>query len=104
VHPGSAIPQSFELTLQNGQKVWVHGNATEHIAEYAAMKAQSYTPEAVRLASQAQIESFSAAVNSATKNGIQYSRLQEIDGWELKFAPPRSGGLAPVVIHALYRN
>jgi filamentous hemagglutinin len=39
VYPGSVIPKSFEMTLPNGQKVWVHGNATEHMAEYAASKA-----------------------------------------------------------------
>ena len=32
-YPGSVIPKSFEMTLTNGQKVWIHGNATEHIAE-----------------------------------------------------------------------
>lgn len=49
---GSVIPKSFEMTLPNGQKVCVHGNATEHIAEYAKFKAKNYTSEAVRLSSQ----------------------------------------------------
>ncbi|WNH00174.1 hypothetical protein KYK12_023430 (plasmid) [Escherichia coli] len=39
VHPGTVIPQSFEMSLPNGQKIWVHGNATEHMAEYVASKA-----------------------------------------------------------------
>lgn len=38
VYPGSVIPKSFEMTLPNGHKVWVHGNATEHMAEYAASR------------------------------------------------------------------
>jgi hypothetical protein len=32
---GTIIPSSFTMDLPNGQKVWVHGNATEHMAEYA---------------------------------------------------------------------
>lgn len=32
VYPGSVIPRSFELNLSNGDSVWVHGNATEHMA------------------------------------------------------------------------
>src|SRR5699024_4292839 len=55
-YPNSAIPKSFEMTLPNGQKVWVHGNATEHMAEYAASKAVTHTPEAVRLTSQEQLK------------------------------------------------
>lgn len=34
VYEGTAIPRSFELETANGT-VWVHGNATEHLAEYA---------------------------------------------------------------------
>lgn len=35
VWEGTAIPRSFELTTNAG-RVWVHGNATKHFAEYAA--------------------------------------------------------------------
>ena len=44
--------------------------ATEHIAEYAASKIVTHTPEAVKLAGQKQLNSFQSAVNSATKNNI----------------------------------
>ncbi|WP_233639599.1 hemagglutinin repeat-containing protein [Achromobacter xylosoxidans] len=100
-YPGSVIPKSFELSLSNGQTVWVHGNATEHIAEYAKMKAVNYTPEAVRLASQQQLASLQAAVNTATKSGVPYDKVINIGGWELKFSPTRDAGGYPVLIHAL---
>ena len=103
VYPGSVIPKSFELTLPNGQRVWVAGNATEHMAEFAQMKAINYTPEAVKLASQTQLSSLQAAVNTATQNGIPYNQLINVGGWELKFAPPRQVGQLPAVIHALPR-
>ncbi len=95
------IPKSFELTLPNGEKVWVAGNATEHIAEFAQMKAVNYTPEAVRLASQEQLRSLQGAVNTATQNGVPYNQLVNVGGWELKFAPPRQAGQLPALIHAV---
>nr|WP_223271391.1 VENN motif pre-toxin domain-containing protein [Buttiauxella sp. B2] len=102
VYPGSVIPKSFEMTLPNGQKVWVHGNATEHMAEYAASKAVTQTPEAVRLASQEELRSFQAAVNTATKNNMPYGERITVDGWQLEIKPPRSRGELPTIIHARY--
>lgn len=67
VYSGSVIPKSFEMSLDNGKKVWVHGNATEHMAEYAASKAVTHTPDAVRIVSQQQLRSFQSAVNTATE-------------------------------------
>lgn len=87
------------MTLPNGQKVYVHGNATEHIAEYAKFKAKNYTPKAVRLSSQQQLNSLQGALNTAAKNGVKYNKLITIDGWELKLAPPRKLGGLPAVIH-----
>jgi filamentous hemagglutinin len=95
------IPKSFELTLPNGERVWVAGNATEHIAEFAQMKAVNYTPEAVRLASQEQLSSLQGAVNTATQNGVPYNQLINVGGWELKFAPPRQPGQLPALIPAV---
>lgn len=39
-------------------------------------------------------------INSATKNGIKYNTLIKTNGWELKFAPPRTPNELPAVIHA----
>jgi hypothetical protein len=100
-YPGSVIPKSFEMVLPNGKKVWVHGNATEHMAEYAQHKAVNYTPDAVRLASQQQLRSLQEALNSATKNGIEYNKLITIGGWELKIMQSRKVGELPALIHAL---
>ncbi|MEQ5227478.1 VENN motif pre-toxin domain-containing protein [Proteus cibi] len=100
-YSGSVIPKSFEMTLPNGQKVWVHGNATEHIAEYAQYRAKNYTPEAVRLSSQQQLNSLQGALNLATQKGLEYNKLINIGGWELKLSPPREKGGLPAVIHAI---
>ena len=103
-YPGSAIPRSFEMTLPNGQSVWVAGNATEHMAEFAQMKAISFPPEAVRLASQQQLASLQGAVNTAIQNGVAYNQILNVGGWELKFAPPRQPGQLPSLIHALQKH
>ncbi|MEB6537114.1 hemagglutinin [Pantoea stewartii] len=102
VYPGSVIPISFEMTLPNGQKVWVHGNVTEHMAEYAASKAVTHTPEAVRLANQQELRSFPSAVNTATENNMLYGQRITVDGWELEIKPPRAAGELPAIIHAHY--
>ncbi|WJV68860.1 hemagglutinin repeat-containing protein [Pectobacteriaceae bacterium CE70] len=102
VYPGSVIPKSFEMTLPNGQKVWVHGNATEHMAEYAASKAVTHTPEAVKLASQEELRSFQSAVNTATKSSMPYGERITVDGWQLEIKPPRAEGELPTIIHARY--
>jgi filamentous hemagglutinin len=100
-YPGSVIPQSFEMSLPNGQSVWVHGNATEHMAEYAQMVANNNPPEVVRLTTQQQLSSLQSAVNTATQGGVPYNQLLNVGGWELKFAPPRQPGQLPALIHAL---
>jgi len=99
-YSGSVLPRSFELKTTNG-KIWVHGNASEHVAEYAKMKAINYTPEAVKLATQQQLRSLQSAVNAATKNGVTYDEILRVGGWELKFGAPRSAGQLPVLFHAL---
>jgi YD repeat-containing protein len=103
-HPGSVIPRSFELGLENGQKIWIDGNATKHIAEYAAVKAENFSPEMVRLVSQEQIRSLSSAVTTAVDTGIQYRKMMHVDGWELIFAPPKSANQLPALYHALYKR
>ncbi|WP_220454550.1 hypothetical protein, partial [Ralstonia solanacearum] len=100
-YPGSVIPQSFTMTLPNGQSVWVHGNATEHLAEYAQMVANNNPPEVVRLTTQQQLASLQGAVNTATQQGVPYNQLINVGGWELKFTPPRQSGQLPALIHAL---
>jgi hypothetical protein len=103
VHPGTAIPRSFELTTRSG-RIWVHGHATKHLEEYArAMLARGVSRRMVDLATQQQLSSLQAAVQAATANGVPYGRLVTVGGWELKFAAPRAAGELPVLIHALPR-
>lgn len=102
VYPGSVLPKSFELTAGN-TKVWVHGNATEHIAEYASgLASRGATRTQVDLATQTQLESLQSAVTQATRGGVPYGGTVRAGGWELAFGAPRSAGQLPVLKHALY--
>lgn len=98
---GTVIPRSFELSTRNG-RVWVHGNATEHLAEYTTwLLTRGAGQDFVNLASQQLIRSLRAAVEAATAGGVPYGRLVTVGGWELKFVAPRAEGQLPTLIHAL---
>jgi len=85
VYPGTVIPRSFELTTANG-RVWVGGNATKHIFEYAhSMKKHGVSPDLINIGVQQELQSLAAAVGQATKkwHKIQqnnYSRRMGDDG------------------------
>jgi RHS repeat-associated protein len=101
LYEGTAIPRSFEMATANG-KVWVHGNATEHMAEYAtSMLNRGVSPTMVNVGTQAQMTSLQSAVNAATANGVTYGKLLNVGGWELKFGAPQQAGQLPALIHAL---
>ena len=97
----SLIFKSFEINLGTN-KVWVHGNATEHLRELEInlMKDISKTPEAKRLAMELILTDFQGALKEATKNGIKYDEMVNIGRWEFKFSKPREAGQLPALIHA----
>jgi len=102
VWPGTEIPRSFELTTQNGQRVRVHGNATEHLAErVVGANGPRMRLELGRVVQQSQLTSLEAAVNEATRGGVRFDEIIRVGGWELRFARPRNPGDLPALIHAL---
>jgi hypothetical protein len=102
VWANTVIPRSFELALNKGA-VWVHANASEHLAEYAvAAMNKGMSRELANLGSQMQLASLQAAINAASVKGIPMNTLVNIGGWELKFAQKATDKL-PVLIHALPR-
>lgn len=72
------------------------------MAEYAtSMLNRGVSPSMVNMGTQAQMTSLQSAVNAATANGVQYGKLLNIGGWELKFGAPQQAGQLPALIHAL---
>lgn len=101
LYPGTILPRSFTITTESGGSFWVHGNASEHIAEYAAyMTVRGASPEAVNLGIQESLASLRAAIREAEQQGIIYGRMVIVGGWELRFELPKEVGLLPAIIHA----
>nr|WP_252863232.1 RHS repeat-associated core domain-containing protein [Paenibacillus riograndensis] len=102
LYEGTQIPKSFEISVGN-QKVWVHGNATEHMYEDVAkvMKTPGIDP---KLYSQQLLTDFQGSLQQATQNGIKYGELMNVGKWEFKFSPPREQGQLPALIHAQFNG
>jgi|GEM_PF-5517447 len=101
VHAGTVIPRSFELTAGSA-RVWVAGNGTKHLADDAiAHLNRGVNPALVNVGTQVQMSSLQAAVRSATANGVPYSGMVKVGGWELVFRPAREAGQLPALVHAL---
>lgn len=97
-YEGTEIPESFEINAGN-EKVWVHGNATEHIYQ-DAIKAGGNT----NLYSQQLLTDFKGALQQATQNGIKYNEIMTVGNWEFKFAPAREAGQLPALIHSQFNG
>ena len=98
---GSDIPRSFVMNT-GGSKVWVHPNATEHVAEYARARADNMaSSQQVGLSTQAYLKSLQAAVGEATRGGVPLGRTVTVGGWEMKFSQRPTDPL-PALMHAFY--
>ena len=97
VYEGTLIPKSFELSVETGQKFWVHPNASEHIMQRVL---SSRTREEMReLVAQVSLGNLRSAVSKLAKDGIEYEKKYIVDDWELVFSAPKEPGLLPVLKH-----
>lgn len=101
-YPGTKIPKSFEIKV-NTQKLWVHGNATEHIFEDVVKSIKNPSIDD-NLYSQILLSDFHGSLNIATQNGVKYNEIIKVGHWDFKFAPPREPGQLPVVTHAQFNG
>ena len=96
------MAQRGRTCANDAGRFWVHGNATKHMEEYATgMMARLVSLDLVDLASQVQLASLRAAVQSAFRRGITYGQAMRVAGWEHRFEVPRQAGQLPVLTHAL---
>ena len=103
-YPNTNVPKSFEIEV-NGEKMWVHGNATEHIYEdvYKGIttgNGTAYTNP--NLYTQEIMSDFYGSLQEATKSGIVYGEKITQGNWEFIFAQPRQAGQLPVIKHAQF--
>ena len=105
-YPYTNIPKSFEVEV-NGQKMWVHGNATEHMysdvfKKIIAGEGTAHTnPD---LYTQILMSDFYGSLEQATASGIEYEKLISAGNWEFIFSLPRQEGLLPVIKHAQFNG
>ena len=103
-YEGTAIPKSFIMKTANGD-FWVHGNATEHMADYVLKKMKSGTSlESVRLNSQIILADMHESLSAVTKSGFRYNELLAHGNWEFVIRKPKSADKYDAVIHAMYRK
>lgn len=105
-YPYTNIPKSFEIEV-NGEKMWVHGNATEHMYEdvYKGIttgNGTAYTNP--NLYTQEIMSDFYGSLQEATKSGIVYGEKITQGNWEFIFAQPRQAGQLPVIKHAQFNG
>ncbi|NLU66684.1 putative T7SS-secreted protein [Streptomyces sp. HNM0574] len=102
-YPGTDLPKSFEMQAGDA-RVWVHGNATKHMDEYARGRMNELVgPDHVRQINQQQLRSLQSAVAEASRDGVPLGRMVEVGGWELKFSQRPEDPL-PALIHGLYKG
>ena len=106
VYPSTNIPRSFEVHT-NGQKIWVHGNATEHIYEDVYKGITSGNGTAFtnpNLYTQELMTDFYGALEQATKSEITYGEKINSGNWEFIFAKSRQEGNLPVIKHSKFNG
>ena len=102
-YPFTEIPKSFVVEV-NGQKMWVHGNATEHMYQ-DFYNGTAYTKcTNPKLYTQELMSDFYGSLQKATKSGIIYEEKITQGNWEFIFARPRQAGQFPVVKHAKFNG
>ena len=105
-YPYTNIPKSFEIEV-NVEKVWVHGNATEHMYEdvYKGITTGNGTAYTnLNLYTQEIMSDFYGSLQEATKSGIVYGEKIIQGNWEFIFAQPRQAGQLPVIKHAQFNG
>ncbi len=101
--PGTQIPRSFEVSVRAG-RFWVHPNATEHMWEFIGkVKSPERMVSRPPIQSQVILDSFRAALDQATAQGIQYGQRVSAGQWEIMISRRATDAL-PVVMHAKYKH
>ena len=105
-YPNTVIPKSFEIEV-NGEKMWVHGNATEHMYEDVYKRISIGNRTAYinpHLYTQELMGDFYGSLEMATYSGIKYGEKITKGNWEFIFSEPRKEGQLPVIKHSKFNG
>lgn len=103
-YPGTALPRSFVIKT-DGETLWVHGNATEHMAEYLIKQTNTgHSQESTKPAAQIMLYDMQQSLGAVTKNGVSYGRILHHGNWDFIINKARNGESYDAVIHALLKK
>ena len=103
-YSGTAIPRSFTIKVNNST-FWVHGNATEHMAEYLIKQANTgHNINSTKLSAQLILSDMQASLATVTKNGIYYNALLSHGNWEFVIKQAKVKSKYDSVIHTFYKK
>lgn len=103
-YPGTELPRSFIIKTDGGT-LWIHGNATEHMAEYLIKQANTgHSQESTKLAAQVMLYDMQQSLGAVTKNGVSYDKILHHGNWDFIISKARNGESYDAVIHALLKN
>ena len=103
-YPGTALPRSFVIKT-DGETLWVHGNSTEHMAEYLIKHTNTgHSQESAKLVAQIMLYDMQQSLGAVTKNGVSYGRILHHGNWDFIISKARNGELYNAVIHALLKK
>jgi hypothetical protein len=101
---GTELPRSFTIKVNNNI-FWVHGNATEHIAEYLVKQAKTgHNINSTRLSAQLILSDMQASLATVTKDGIKYKTPLSHGNWEFVIKQTKDKSKNDSVIHAFYKK
>ena len=103
-YAGTEIPRSFVITTPKST-FWVHGNATEHMAEYVIKQANAgHSLGSTRLDSQIILSDMRTSLSEVTKEGIKYNTPLQHGNWEFIIKKSNDSDKYDAVIHAMYKK
>ena len=103
-YTGTEIPKSFVMKTPN-HTFWIHGNATEHMADYIIRQANTgHSLGNTKLDAQLILFDMHHSLSVVTQTGVRYNTSLKHGNWEFIIKPSRDGAQYDSVIHAMYKK
>ena len=103
-YAGTELPRSFVMKTPENS-FWVHGNATEHMADYLIKQSNSgRSLGSTKLDAQLMLSDMRSSITRVTKDGIIYNTPLKDGNWEFVIKPSRNKSEYDLIIHAMYKK
>ena len=103
-YSGTELPRSFVMKTSK-DSFWVHGNATEHMADYLIKQSNSgHSLGSTKLDTQLMLSDMRSSLSTVTQGGIKYNTPLKHGNWEFIIKPSRTKNKHDLIIHAMYKK